>query len=166
MAKDEKREERKPQESRDLKDQGHSASAAKVMQPTPGQKSPALTKEGALPQALTEAQRTEVLARVRGVLPDEAEALEAHFKYTDARPVVPSSEKTARDAEVQALNAWKEQVKSRAKELPAHLSYWVTLWESEHHKANPGERQIPSAEYLARKVLDHLLLTPEPDPGV
>lgn len=130
----------------------------KTMQPTAGQKAPSLTHEQGLPRELTLAQRTEVLAKVRGALPAEAESLEAHFKYTDAKPTLPDEEKARLSREVDELRAWKRQVEDRARGLKEQMSYWFTLFGDDAHKANQSERQIPSVEAIADKTLDFLLL--------
>lgn len=130
----------------------------KTMQPTPGQRSPPLTHSGGLPQELTISQRTETLARVRSVLPAEGEALEAHFNYTDAKPTLPDEEKARLSRELEELRAWKRQVEGKARGLKETMSYWLTLFEDEKHKANQSERQIPSIEAIADRTLDFLLL--------
>lgn len=131
----------------------------KTIQPTPGAKAPQESREGRLPKQLTEAQLTEVLAKVRSKSAPEAEALEEHFEYLREQRMVPESEKLAVEKELAELRAWRDAIKGKSTGLKEHMSYWVTLFEDEKGKALPQDRQISSPEYIAQKTLDYLLLS-------
>lgn len=135
---------------------------SETLTPKPGVEAPKEVADKRLPRQMTDAEWREVVAKVRSLLPSEADALESDREYNTARPVVAREEKTQVDAEVKRLQAILDQYRARVRDIPQRVAYWFDLHRSERHFAKPGEAQLPSPEHIGQKMVDYLNLDVEP----